>query len=122
MRPPLSPREASCKRSEAGLAHHALEHHAAGHAGANRRGFQRLLGGFTMGRKQGGGLVGRFEIVGKRHRPTLLLRLAHRLELFTALSNELVFVNGDNDGLGLWGVELVSWCNEKRAAHPQTSA
>ena len=78
---------------ETGFAHHALEHQAAGDAGADFFARLQLIARFAAMRGlQGGCAVLRLEIIGKSHRAASGLALAQRLELFTALGNELVFI------------------------------
>jgi hypothetical protein len=86
------------QRGKAGLAHHALEHHAArdfggglGHAFA----VQFFCGFLAVGLVQVGGVVLGLEIVGECDAFAVSLRLAHGLEFFAALGDQLVFI--------LWG-------------------
>ena len=83
------------QRRKAGFAHHALEHHAASHMNLQCQRLQLFVGFVLVVRKQCLCPVRGLDVVGESHAFALGLLLAHRLELFAALNDELVFI--------LWG-------------------
>ena len=83
------------QRGKAGLAHDALEHHAAcdfGHGFGHAFAVQGFGVFVAVGLVQIGGVVLGLEVIGKRHALAVGLRLAHGLEFFAALGDQLVFI------------------------------
>ena len=88
------------QRAETGLAHHPLEHHAATHAHAQAQRLELFVRALAMRSHEFGRSVRGLEVVGKRH-----TTLSDRGEFFSALGDELVFV--DRTWVGICGVRCV---------------